>query len=277
MPLPEEPAGALRVGVLGAGGKMGRTISQAVASSTDLELVAVVDPRDAGTELVLEGMSSPLLIEADRAALTAARVEVAVDFTVAEAAFSNLCWLAEQGIHAVCGTTGLGPDEIETIRAAFSREDGPNAVLAANFAISAVLMMRLSALAAPFFESIEIIELHHEHKRDAPSGTAIATAQMIDAARSAAGAGALGEDPTTTETMIGARGARSSGGVEVHSVRLSGLVAHQEVLFGTTGQSLTIRQDSYDRSSFMPGVLLATRQVASTPGFTFGLERLLDL
>ena len=277
MPSPDRPVEAIRVGVLGAGGRMGRTISQAVASSSDLELVAAVDPANAGTVLELDGLKTPLLIEADRSALVDARVDVAIDFTVAEAAFSNLCWLAEQDVHAVCGTTGLSKDEIGTVRVAFGREDGPNAVLAANFAISAVLMMRLSAIAAPFFDNIEIIELHHENKRDAPSGTAVATAQMIDAARSIAGAGALGDDPTTSETMIGARGARSPGGVEVHSVRLAGLVAHQEVLFGTTGQSLTIRQDSYDRSSFMPGVLLATRQVASTPGFTFGLEHLLGI
>lgn len=277
MPSPDRSSAALRVGVLGAGGRMGRTISQAVAASSDLELVAAVDPANAGSELSLAGVSVPLVIQADRSILVDERVDVAIDFTVAEAAISNLRWLAEQGIHAVCGTTGLSTDEIDSLRQAFSHESGPNAVLAANFAISAVLMMRLSAIAAPFFDNIEIIELHHENKRDAPSGTAVATAQMIDAARIEAGAGVLGADPTTTETMIGARGARSAGGVELHSVRLAGLVAHQEVLFGTTGQSLTIRQDSYDRSSFMPGVLLATRKVSSTPGFTFGLEQLLGL
>ena len=277
MPSPDGSVGVLRIGVLGAGGRMGRTVSQAIASSFDLELVAAVDPANAGTALELDGMRTPLLIEADRSALVDARVDVAIDFTVADAAFSNLCWLAEKDIHAVCGTTGLSPDEIARVRAAFTRDGGPNAVLAANFAISAVLMMRLSAIASPFFDNIEIIEMHHENKRDAPSGTAVATAQMIDAARSTAGVGALGDDPTTSETMIGARGARSRGGVEVHSVRLAGLVAHQEVLFGTTGQSLTIRQDSYDRSSFMPGVLLATRKVATTAGFTFGLEQLLGI
>jgi 4-hydroxy-tetrahydrodipicolinate reductase len=256
---------------------MGRTICQAVADAADLDLVAAVDPANAGVELDLDRSDTALVIDADLEALAAAGVEVAIDFTVAEAAFHNLQWLASSRIHAVCGTTGLDQSAISTLRDAFESDGSPNAVLAANFAISAVLMMRLSALAAPYFESIEIIELHHENKRDAPSGTAVATAAAIDAARAEAGAGPLGSDPTTTYTMPGARGARSEGGVQLHAVRLAGLVAHQEVLFGTTGQSLTIRQDSYDRSSFMPGVLLATRKVATTPGFTYGLEGLLGL
>jgi 4-hydroxy-tetrahydrodipicolinate reductase len=238
---------------------MGRTVAAAVASSPDLQLVAAVDPTSAGVKLSFGDGVEPVVIEPDLSALTAAAAEVAIDFTVARAAAANLAWLAAHDI------------------VAFSRSDGPNAVLAANFAISAVLMIRLAAIAAPFFENIEIIELHHEHKVDAPSGTAVATAQAIDEARTRAGAGSLGADPTTTETMPGARGARSAGGVQLHAVRLAGLVAHQEVLFGTTGQSLTIRQDSYDRSSFMPGVLLAARKVASTPGFTRGLEALLGL
>jgi 4-hydroxy-tetrahydrodipicolinate reductase len=256
---------------------MGRTICEAISSAPDLELVAAIDIAGAGTELAIAGLSRPLVISPAREALLDASVEVAIDFTVAKAAKDNLKWLCANQVHAVCGTTGLDEDALAELRAAFSSANAPNAVLAANFAVSAVLMMRLSALAAPYFDNIEIIELHHEHKRDAPSGTAIATADAIDLARSQAGVGPLGADPTTTETMPGARGARSVGGVELHAVRLSGLVAHQEVLFGTTGQSLTIRQDSYDRSSFMPGVLLATRKVASTPGFTYGLEHLLGL
>jgi len=270
-------ADGLRVAVLGAGGRMGRTVAAAVASSPDLQLVAAVDPTSAGVKLSFGDGVEPVVIEPDLSALTAAAAEVAIDFTVARAAAANLAWLAAHDIHAVCGTTGLSDAEISELTVAFSRSDGPNAVLAANFAISAVLMIRLAAIAAPFFENIEIIELHHEHKVDAPSGTAVATAQAIDEARTRAGAGSLGADPTTTETMPGARGARSAGGVQLHAVRLAGLVAHQEVLFGTTGQSLTIRQDSYDRSSFMPGVLLAARKVASTPGFTRGLEALLGL
>ena len=270
-------ADGLRVAVLGAGGRMGRTVAAAVASSPDLKLVAAVDPMSSGVELTFGDGVEPMVIESDLDVLTATSAEVAIDFTVPRAAAANLAWLAANDIHAVCGTTGLSDAEISELVTAFSRSDGPNAVLAANFAISAVLMMRLAAIAAPFFDNIEIIELHHEHKVDAPSGTAIATAAAIDGARSAAGAGALDPDPTTTETMPGARGARSSGGVQLHAVRLAGLVAHQEVLLGTTGQSLTIRQDSYDRSSFMPGVLLAARKVASTPGFTRGLEALLGL
>lgn len=256
---------------------MGRTICQAIADAPDFELVAAVDPAAKGVELALEGVDRGLVILGELDALRSADVEVAIDFTVAAAALSNLLWLASAGIHAVCGTTGLDERAISTLRAAFEKEDAPNAVLAPNFAISAVLMMRLSALAAPYFDNIEIIELHHENKRDAPSGTAVATAAAIDAARVAAGAGVLGPDPTTTATMAGARGARTDGGVQLHAVRLAGLVAHQEVLFGTTGQSLTIRQDSYDRSSFMPGVILATKKVATTPGFTYGLEGLLGL
>jgi 4-hydroxy-tetrahydrodipicolinate reductase len=270
-------ADGLRVAVLGAAGRMGRTVATAVAASPDLELVAAVDPMSAGVVLSFGDGVEPMVIESDLVALTAASVEVAIDFTAPRAAAANLAWLAAHDIHAVCGTTGLSDAEIRELTQAFSRSDGPNAVLAANFAISAVLMMHLAAIAAPFFDNIEIVEFHHEHKVDAPSGTAVATAAAIDEARSAAGAGALGEDPTTTETMPGARGARSAGGVQLHAVRLAGLVAHQEVLLGTTGQSLTIRQDSYDRSSFMPGVLLATRKVASTPGFTRGLESLLGL
>jgi 4-hydroxy-tetrahydrodipicolinate reductase len=256
---------------------MGRTICQAVATAADLDLVAAVDPANAGVELDFDGVAQRIVIGAELEEFTREGVDVAIDFTVAEAAVHNLSWLASSGIHAVCGTTGLDATALDELRAAFSSAASPNAVVAPNFAISAVLMMRLSALAAPYFDNIEIIELHHENKRDAPSGTAVATARGIDAARTAAGVGALGADPTTSETMPGARGARSEGGVQLHAVRLAGLVAHQEVLFGTTGQSLTIRQDSYDRSSFMPGVLLATRKVASTPGFTYGLEGLLGL
>lgn len=270
-------ADALRVAVLGAGGRMGRTVCAAVASSPDLKLVAAIDPMASGVELTFGDGVETIVIGSDLDALTATSTQVAIDFTAPRAAAGNLAWLAANDIHAVCGTTGLSDSEISELQIAFSRSDGPNAILASNFAISAVLMIRLAAIAAPFFDNIEIVELHHENKVDAPSGTAVTTAAAIDEARRAAGPGALGADPTTTETMPGARGARSLGGVQLHSVRLAGLVAHQEVLLGTTGQSLIIRQDSYDRSSFIPGVLLATRKVASTPGFTRGLEALLGL
>jgi 4-hydroxy-tetrahydrodipicolinate reductase len=169
----------------------------------------------------------------------------------------------------VVGTTGLGDADYDELRGAFTTS---NCVVAPNFAIGAVLMMRLAEIAAPFFESVEIIELHHEAKKDAPSGTAMLTVERIAAASSE-----WTPDPTTVEVVPGARGAKGPGGIAVHSVRLKGLVAHQEVLFGTTGQSLSIRHDSYDRSSFMPGVLLAVKRVAERPGVTVGLDALLDL
>ena len=255
----------IRVGVLGAGGRMGITVCGAVAGAPDLELVAAVDPARPGA--VIEGVA----VTGDISALADAGVEVAVDFTAAAAARENLRWCAEHGVHAVVGTTGLGADDLDELRKLFGT-GGPNAVVAPNFAIGAVLMMRLAELAAPWFDSAEIIELHHDQKIDAPSGTAMLTAQRL-----AEASGAWGEDPTQTEVLPGARGGLGPAGIRVHSVRLRGMVAHQEVLFGTTGQSLSIRHDSYDRTSFMPGVLLAVRQVASRPGVTVGLDALLDI
>jgi 4-hydroxy-tetrahydrodipicolinate reductase len=176
----------------------------------------------------------------------------------------------------VVGTTGLSAEDIELLKKAF---DGAraNAVIAPNFALGAVLLLRFCELAAPLMDSVEIIELHHDQKRDAPSGTAIETARRIADARSAAGVGPLPADPTTDEVLASARGALGPGDVHVHSVRLPGLVAHEEVLFGALGQSLTLRHDSYDRRSFMPGVLLAVRAVADRPGLTLGLEALLGI
>jgi len=172
------------------------------------------------------------------------------------------------------GTTGLGETELDQLREASARR-GANLVVAANFAIGAVLLMRFAAQAAPYFEAVEIVELHHDQKVDAPSGTSLATAKAIAEARAAAGLGAP-RDPTTTHVLEGARGAKASGEVPIHSVRLPGLVAHEEVLFGSPGQGLTIRHDSYDRLSFMSGVLLAVRAVQGRPGLTLGLEPLLD-
>jgi 4-hydroxy-tetrahydrodipicolinate reductase len=186
-----------------------------------------------------------------------------------EAARGNLRWCAMNGVHAVVGTTGLTASDHQDLGALFDGERA-NAVLAPNFAIGAVLMMHLAAIAAPWFESAEIIELHHDNKRDAPSGTAMLTAQRI-----AETSTEWTPDPTQTHTLEGARGGEGPGGIRIHSVRLHGLVAHQEVLLGTTGQSLTIRHDSYDRTSFMPGVLLAIREVANRPGLTVGLDSLL--
>jgi 4-hydroxy-tetrahydrodipicolinate reductase len=258
------------VGVVGAGGRMGREVCAAVEAVPDLELVAVVDPGHDGE--VIEGLT----VVSDVAALDERGAEVVVDFSVADAARINLSFYAGHSIHAVVGTTGLDEADLEAAAQLFS--DSPvNAVIAANFAIGAVLLMRFCELAAPHMDGVEVIELHHDAKRDAPSGTARHTAAVIAAARERAGSGPLPADPTTELVLPGARGAEAPGGVHIHSVRLPGLVAHEEVIFGALGQSLTIRHDSYDRRSFMPGVLLAVRSVADRPGLTLGIEALLDL
>jgi 4-hydroxy-tetrahydrodipicolinate reductase len=261
----------IRVGVFGAGGRMGSTVCRAVHADPDLELVAAVDPYHAGIDLDQLGLrGTGLQISAGAAALLDARVDVAVDFTVVDAARENLRFCAENGVHAVVGTTGFTDAELVDLAACFAQSRA-NAVIAPNFAIGAVLMMRFAELAAPYFETAEIIELHHDEKIDAPSGTALLTAK-----RMAAASGEWGVDPTTSVVAAGARGATVEG-IPVHSVRLRGLVAHQEVLLGTTGQSLSIRHDSYDRSSFMPGVLLAAKGIASRPGLTIGLEAFLGV
>ena len=260
----------IRVGVFGAGGRMGSTVCRAVVADPGLELVAAVDPFHAGLDLrQVTGLDLPMHLAAGPEALAEAGADVAVDFTLVEAARSNLAWLAANGVHAVVGTTGFTADDLESFGAAFTSS---NCVIAPNFAIGAVLMMRFAELAAPFFETAEIIELHHDQKADAPSGTAMLTAQRMAAASTD-----WAPDPTTDMVLEGARGARGPAGIPMHSVRLRGVVAHQEVLLGTTGQTLTIRHDSYDRSSFMPGVLLAVKAVADHPGVTLGLGSLLDL
>jgi 4-hydroxy-tetrahydrodipicolinate reductase len=244
---------------------MGATVCRAVAADPDLDLVAAVDPRAAGDTVEGIPIAKELKAFADLAA------EVVVDFTVANAARTTVPWLAMHGIHAVVGTTGLTDDDL----ALFSQEfcsGGPSCVVAPNFSVSAVLMMRCAELAAPFFDTAEIIELHHDGKADAPSGTAIATAQ-----RMAAASDQWAADPTRAEVLPGARGGTSSAGIRVHSVRMRGMVAHQEVILGALGQTLTIRQDTYDRDSFMPGVLLACKRVGDHPGVTVGLEKLLGL
>ena len=253
----------IRVAVLGAGGQMGRTVCAAVVDDPDVELVGATDPARAGDEL--HGVT----IDADPSGLEDRQVDVVVDFTHLDAACTNLTWAAGAGVHAVVGTTGFTDDDYARLRAEFTRS---NCLIAPNFAIGAVLMMRFAELAAPWFETAEVIELHHDRKLDAPSGTATRTIE-----RMAAASDDWGDDPTRNEVMAGARGAEGAGGIRVHSVRLRGLVAHQEVLLGTTGQSLSIRHDSYDRSSFMPGVLLAVKKVGTLPGLTIGLDSLLGL
>ena len=261
----------IRVGVFGAGGRMGTTVCRAVLEAPDLELVAAVDPLHAGIDLDQIGLhDTHLQIAAKASALRDAGADVAVDFTVIDAARENIVWCAENGVHAVVGTTGFGEDELADLGDRFARSPA-NAVIAPNFAIGAVLMMRFAELAAPYFESVEIIELHHDQKIDSPSGTAVLTAQRIAAASKE-----WGDDPTTKVVAEGARGGLVDG-IPVHALRVRGMVASQEVLLGTTGQTVSIRHDTYDRSSFMPGVLLAVRAVREKAGLTVGLDALLGL
>jgi 4-hydroxy-tetrahydrodipicolinate reductase len=248
----------LRVGVFGAGGRMGTTVCQAVNADADLELAGAVDPKHVGADV--EGITV-----ADRMP----DVDVVVDFTHVAAARDNIMWAADNGVHAVVGTTGLDAQDHERFESAFTKS---NCVIAPNFAIGAVLMMRMAELAAPFFDTAEIIELHHDGKIDAPSGTALSTA-----ARMATAKPSWAPDPTKEEVVEGARGGAGPSGIHVHAIRMRGMVAHQEVILGTTGQTLTIRHDTTDRSSFMPGVLLAVKRVAEHPGVTVGLDALLDL
>jgi 4-hydroxy-tetrahydrodipicolinate reductase len=254
---------AIRVAVFGAGGQMGRTVCGAVADDPELELVGAVDPGVAGE--TVHGVT----VDADPSPLADRGPDVMVDFTHIDAARTNLEWAAAAAVHAVVGTTGFTAADLDHLRQEFT---GSNCLVAPNFAIGAVLMMRFAELAAPWFESAEVIELHHDRKVDAPSGTALRTVE-----RMAAASDEWGSDPTRKEVVAGARGASGPGGIHVHSVRLRGLVAHQEVLLGTEGQSLSIRHDSYDRSSFMPGVVLAVKRIADRPGLTIGLDPLLDL
>ncbi len=246
----------IRVAVVGALGRMGRTVCEAVTQAADLELVERLD----------EG--------SDISGLAGGGADVAVDFTVPAVAESNVHDLIDAGVHAVVGTTGWEEASLGRVREHVASTPGVNVLIAPNFALSAVLAMRFAAQAAPYFESAEVIELHHPAKVDAPSGTAVHTAQLVAAAREAAGLGP-GPDATTT-ALDGARGAEVDG-VRVHSVRLRGLVAHEEVLLGNPGEQLTIRTDAFDRVSFMPGVLLAVRSVDRLPGLTVGLDAVLDL
>ena len=242
---------------------MGATVCDAVVADPDLQLVAAVDVGASG-ELV-HGVT----IAASLDTLKERDVQVVVDFTVAAAVRSTLPWLAEHSIHAVVGTTGLTDDDMQMARSRFTSS---NCLIAANFAIGAVLMMRFAELASPWFDTAEIIELHHDAKVDAPSGTALATATRMAAASST-----WVPDPTRHEVVRGARGGEGPAGIRVHSVRMRGMVAHQEVLLGAAGQTLTIRHDSYDRISFMPGVVLGCKRIAEHPGLTIGLDSYLGL
>jgi 4-hydroxy-tetrahydrodipicolinate reductase len=252
----------IRVGVLGARGRMGRTVCAAVTSDPDCELVAAVDTETGESISGIEVTDSP-------GALLIAGADVAVDFTHPAAVMGNIRWCLTQGIHVVVGTTGITPTDLEEV-GSLADAGTANIVVAPNFAIGAVLALRFAEQAAAWFPDAEVIELHHDGKADAPSGTALTTARRISAARDHAPERVAGD-----AGHPGARGAEVDG-VRVHSVRLPGLVAHEEILFGGPGQLLTIRHDSTERSSFMPGVLLAVKAVSDRPGLTVGLESLLD-
>jgi 4-hydroxy-tetrahydrodipicolinate reductase len=244
----------VKVAVFGARGRMGSEVCRAVEAAAGLQLVAAIDLGD------------------DRAVAEAA--QVAVDFTHPDAVMENLAWCIEHGIHTVVGTTGFSDEKLEKVRTQLASHDGIGVLIAPNFSIGAALMMHFAEQAARFYESAEIIELHHPNKADAPSGTAVTTARRIAAARAAA---ELSAPPDATDSEVaGARGA-SIDGIRVHGVRLRGLVAHQEVLFGAAGETLTIRHDSLDRASFMPGVVAAIQGVSSRPGLTVGIDALLGI
>jgi 4-hydroxy-tetrahydrodipicolinate reductase len=247
---------SIKVGVLGAKGRMGATTVEAINSASDLELVATVDLGDSMESLVAAG------------------AQVVVDFTHPDAVMSNLEFAINHGISVVVGTTGFDDAKVDQVRGWLAANPQVGALIAPNFGLGAVLMMQFAAQASKYFESVEIVELHHPNKVDAPSGTAARTAQLITEARASVHKEAM---PDATSTSLpGARGAKV-GDVPVHSVRLRGLVAHQEVILGDTGETLTIRHDSIDRTGFMPGVLLGVRKVVQTPGLTFGLEHFLNL
>jgi 4-hydroxy-tetrahydrodipicolinate reductase len=265
----------VRVGVLGATGRMGQATCRALLASDDLELVAAV-ARSSGVghelrELVPEAPAD-LLVGESLSDLVAAEAEVVVDFSRPEATMAAVDGLLRDGVHLVSGTTGLPAAALDQLAALAGKADHGNAVWAPNFALGAVLAMHFATIAARWYPAAEVIELHHQGKADAPSGTAIRTANAIAAAR----AEEAGGQPAGKESVAGVRGGEV-GGVRVHSVRLPGLVAHQEVLFGGEGEVLTLRHDSLDRASFMPGVLLAVRQVTTRNGLTVGLEPLLGL
>ena len=247
-----------RVAVVGAAGRMGSTVCDAVEDAEDTDLVARLDVGD------------------DVAGALADGVDVLVDFTVPDVVMATLEAAVATGVHCVVGTTGFDEERLATVRGWLADAPGVGVLVAPNFGLGAVLLMQFAAQAARFFDSVEVVELHHPGKADAPSGTARRTAELVAAARREAGSDPMPDATTEASTLAGARGADVDG-VRVHAVRLAGLVAHQEVLLGGHGETLTLRHDSLDRTSFMPGVLLGVREVAARPGLTVGLEHLLRL
>lgn len=246
----------IRVAVLGAKGRVGSAIVTAVKDNSDLELSAALDHGDDLQELV------------------SSNTEVVVDFTQPESVMDNVEFCIKNGIHSVVGTTGWNEKRYEKVRSQLSDNPKVGVLVAPNFAISAVLTMKFAEMAAPFFESAEVIELHHPNKLDAPSGTAVHTAEGIDRGRKNAGMAA--QPDATEQSLDGARGADVQG-IPVHAVRMTGMVAHEQVILGTRGQTLTIKQDSYDRDSFVPGVVIGVEKIADNPGLTIGLEKFLGL
>lgn len=247
---------SIKVAVLGAKGRMGSECVKAISGQSDLEVVAQIDIGDSMELLVSSG------------------AEVIVDFTHPSSVMSNLDFAINHGIHVVVGTTGFDEAKLAQVQKWLDANPTVGALIAPNFGLGAVLMMQFAAKASKYFESVEIIELHHPNKADAPSGTATRTAEMITEARASVKKEAMPD--ATTSSLDGARGAKV-GDVPIHSVRLRGLVAHQEVVLGDPGETLTIRHDSLDRTGFMPGVLLGIRSVINMPGLTFGLEHFMDL
>lgn len=247
---------AIKAGVFGSSGKVGQAIVAGIEAAADLTYTVGVDKDDDPKSFVASGTG------------------VVVDFTHPSVVMDNLKFLIDNGIHAVVGTTGFTEERLDTVRGWLADKPEVGVLIAPNFAIGAVLSMKFAQIAAPYYDSVEVIELHHPHKADAPSGTAYRTAALIAEAREAADTPKSPD--ATTEELDGARGAEVDG-VRVHSVRLAGLVAHQEVLLGTQGETLTIRHDSMDRTSFVPGVLLGVREIGKRPGLTVGLEPLLGI
>lgn len=245
-----------RVAVFGAQGRMGGTSVRAIDAADDLEVVAQVD------------------IDDELTAISDAGAEVALDFTQPDVALEHVRWCVENGVHVVVGTSGFDDSRVAAVRDLLGQDPQVGVLIVPNFSIGAVLMMRFAGAAAPFFDSVEVIEMHHPDKVDAPSGTATRTAEVVAAARQEAGSPPLPD--ATTSDPDGARGARVAG-VPVHSVRARGFVASQEVVMGGVGETFSIRHDSHDRESFMPGVLAALRAVSSRPGLTVGLEDVLGL
>ena len=259
----------IRGGVIGANGRMGREVCRAVSQDPDMSLVGAIDRSHAGEPAIAGGAGSAVTVSADLQTLLQAETEVAVDFTHPEVVMDHIRWAIEHAVHIVVGTTGVSPEDLEEIGQLLEKEAGDsNVIVAPNFAIGAVLAERFAAQAVRYFPAAEIIELHHDGKADSPSGTSLSAARRIVAER------AQGYRGPERESLKGSRGGDLEG-VRVHSVRLPGLVAHQEIILGGPGQVLTIRHDSMDRASFMPGVLLAVKEIVRRPGLTVGLEPLL--